>query len=355
MTTAHGNTDKAGPFSHLFKRRYSCPNMLNSLPMTRFKDLVDQAKPLLCDPDALTLAQLGSLLPLDLWQRVDISDTKVGFKRPGIHILYRSDWHPPICHFNHGTGEWTDEECIRFNQDLWYVHILHPTVEFLMCNKSHSEWDNATSPPPLRHKFSYHVERGGVYLLQGGELYGLRSGVDYVDLLCILDRMARASAEAHVLYFTHWTSPHIHFRKPNSRWTEPAGIVCNAFSGRVWHAAMPFYHGVSFLLHDGDGSFWDRAPGNGNYVLRDAGLYLLVEGRILRPECLRRRQNLLRFVVPGLKLALADASAGPFAKPSMAASPGSSPTTRTTQPPSLPTSSPPGSPSYSPSSRPAES
>ncbi|CEM10958.1 unnamed protein product [Vitrella brassicaformis CCMP3155] len=88
-------------------------------------------------------------------------------------------------------------------------------------------------------------------------------------------------------------------------------------------------------------------PHGGNYVLRDAGLYLLVDGEILRPESLRHRQDLLRFVVSGLRPALREASAGPFVRPSAAVSPTASDTTRATETPTLPPSSPPpSSPSH---------
>ncbi|CEM10919.1 unnamed protein product [Vitrella brassicaformis CCMP3155] len=199
-----------------------------------------------------------------------------------------------------------------------------------MCDASHTEWDN---PPSLTGKLNYSATADGVYLLQDGRLDVLRCNVDYVDRLCILDKAARGVAEAHLLYFTGWTSPRIHFQKPtDGRWTDPPGIVCNAFSDRcVWHAQMPFHSRLEFVLNDGSGS-WDHAPGGGNYVLRGAGLYLLVDGEILRPESLRHhRQDLLQSVVPDLRAALAEASAGPFVTPSAAVSPTASDTTRATE------------------------
>ncbi|CEM10920.1 unnamed protein product [Vitrella brassicaformis CCMP3155] len=93
--------------------------------MTSFKDLIDRAKPSLESPTALKLAQLGSLLPHDVWQGVDIGPrNEVDIRRPGIHILYRSGWHCPVCHYSRqGSAEWADRECLSLEGGLWYLHI----------------------------------------------------------------------------------------------------------------------------------------------------------------------------------------------------------------------------------------
>ncbi|CEM10917.1 unnamed protein product [Vitrella brassicaformis CCMP3155] len=83
--------------------------------MTSFKDLIDRTKLSLESPTALKLAQLGSLLPHDVWQGVDIGPR---------NELYRSGWHCPVCHYSRqGSAEWADRECLSLEGGLWYLHI----------------------------------------------------------------------------------------------------------------------------------------------------------------------------------------------------------------------------------------
>ncbi|CEM10956.1 unnamed protein product [Vitrella brassicaformis CCMP3155] len=221
--------------------------------MTSFKDLIDRAKPSLDSPPPSSWRSSAPCCHTTCGK----ASTSAATRRPGNHILYRSGWQPPACHFSHGSAEWTDRECLSLGGGLWYMHIprniQHREVEFVMCDASRSQWDH---PPSHTGMPNYPVWTEGVYMLSDGSLKSLRSDVgwDYVDLLFIRDKVAREAAEAHVLYFTGWTPPRIHFRHTNSCWTEPPGIVCNAFSGRVWHAQMPFHSGLEFVLNDGSGS-----------------------------------------------------------------------------------------------------
>ncbi|CEM10923.1 unnamed protein product [Vitrella brassicaformis CCMP3155] len=137
---------------------------------------------------------------------------------------------------------------------------------------------------------------------QQQELLGIfRNSLLSSDLLYDIDQTSRGVAKMHILYFTGWTSPNIHFKRPSGRWTTPPGVQCDAFGADgVFHAVVPSH---AFVFTDGKGC-WDHVPGGCNYVLRESGLYFVIDGAVLRPVDLRQRQHLLPLVNRGVDAAL---------------------------------------------------
>ncbi|CEM03528.1 unnamed protein product [Vitrella brassicaformis CCMP3155] len=322
----------------------------------------DDVAALLEDHRNRTLSQLGSLVPHNVWRDIktfrsdesDYDDDEVEFESPGIHLLYSSGWHPPVCHFRNDKGRWSDEECVALGGDMWYIHIdieqraTDSSTELVVCEKSHTNWDNK----PGGENRNYKIDEKGVYLLRDGQLRRLKhwSNVGVVDLLYGIDQAARLAKGTHIIYFTGWTTPHIHFNQPKGGWTTSPGFRCAKFGADgVFHAAVPS-HGLEFVFNDGEGC-WDHAFGGCNYVLREPGIYFIFDGAVLRPADLHQRDYLFRLVSLGVDDALKKASS-PTSKRSSteAVSPSSASTRASTQSPSLPPTSPPASPPQSPGS-----